>query len=491
KVAAAASKNVTSKNVTSKNVTSKASFDGKSLDKMPIGEFSRKLDDEAEKLDKKRPASKKRGEDLADDDDIDGTLDEYFPEGGSVPSTVKMAPANETGSETGSAANDSCSADDLFYQTPSGEWLFAKNILQGGRFATMLGVLGQKTGRSSVYRRRKKKLQMVGYKTDLAQFKLIYTAAYESAKISKGVYDTCQRIFTILRKAPHSAKKPRDLPKGRYQGHHGILNSLGGHDDYWLLEAVHYEIHLLYKDVFRNWQCVGGVVAFISHFPKGTDYRMALREKVANKPLALAIHDAFFFGQTEDLDEDELSGLGFAEYLSKHWKRGGAAGAAQFKEQLGDDGYFKTVDAYLAYFSSIGKLGHAGLKEKLGTEEAFKEHMSSLGKLGHAKLKENLGEEAYHENCVAGGKASIASTRQTLGEEEFRRIQREKVTKSQDELKLSVSHPPGASDATDYKVFNTLKGRFSYWKKEKGFESKELKALMEQYREGHNRHRRC
>ncbi|KAL3896305.1 MAG: hypothetical protein SGARI_007210, partial [Bacillariaceae sp.] len=258
---------------------------------------------------------------------------------------------------------------------------------------------------------------------------------------------------------------------------------------------------------------------------------MSLREWVADKPLALAIHDAFFFGQTEDLDEDELSGLGFAEYLSKHWKRGGAAGAAELKEKLGD-GYgpssrhfsccvlhldltcklgqaalrkkFKTVEAYHAHMSSIAKLGQAGLRRNLGTEEAyhanqvalgkslrkkfeteeaFHAHQSAAGKLGHARLKENLGtEEAYHEHHVAAGKASSASQRQKLGEEEYRKRLSKQLTKSQPDL--SVSHPPGVSDATDYKVLDNLKGRFRYWKTKKGVESEQLKALMEPYREG-------
>ncbi|KAL3904317.1 MAG: hypothetical protein SGILL_010115 [Bacillariaceae sp.] len=280
---------------------------------------------------------------------------------------------------------------------------------------------------------------------------------------------------------------------------------------------------------------------------------MSLREWVADKPLALAIHDAFFFGQTEDLDEDELSGLGFAEYLSKHWKSGGAAGAAQFKEQLGDDGYvssflvlctaseshlflavisryhahmvhigklgqaalrkkFKTVDAYLAHFSSMGKASQARLKEKLGSEEAYHENrvafgkhsqaerrrklgpegysanQAAIGKLGTAGHKKKLGEEAFHENRVAAGKAGIASRRQKLGEEEYRKRLSKQVTKSQPDL--SVAHRPGTSDANDYKVFNSLNSRFRYWKKVKGVESEELKALMDQYREGYNNVRR-
>ena len=234
------------------------------------------------------------------------------------------------------------------------------SYIKDGRFVSQKGVLGVKTGHASYY----KGTRMDGWRVDLQQFQSIVTAAYKVGQIGKVVYDASMRINEILKAAPRSQKKPDNLPEGKYEGHHGILNSLGGHDNvsktaciesgcwftpsltpiyatqdkYWVLVEVHYELHLLYKAVFRDVQCIGGVAAFVTRFPKGGDYKARLREWVADKPVALAIHDAFFYGVVEELDEDELQGLGYAQYMSELGKLGGAAGAAKFREQLGEEG---------------------------------------------------------------------------------------------------------------------------------------------------------
>jgi hypothetical protein len=72
---------------------------------------------------------------------------------------------------------------------------------------------------------------MDGWRVDLHQFRAIVKAAYKAGKIYKFVYDACVRIYNILKASGPSGTKPDDLPEGRYEGHHGIFNSLGGHDN--------------------------------------------------------------------------------------------------------------------------------------------------------------------------------------------------------------------------------------------------------------------
>ena len=78
---------------------------------------------------------------------------------------------------------------------------------------------------------------MPQWKVDLDLFLVCMKTAYHYQKINEFVYLVCEDICSILKGAQHSATRPQNLPEeDEFEGHHGILNCLGGDDKdkFWI-----------------------------------------------------------------------------------------------------------------------------------------------------------------------------------------------------------------------------------------------------------------
>ena len=107
-------------------------------------------------------------------------------------------------------------------------------VIRDGQFTTMKGVLGLPTGKTTTdYKKR----PLPEYKVYLQRFASIVEKTNTLQLITPVVHDVCKKIIAILEAAPCGAKRPENLPEeDEYEGHHGILKSLGGCDTdiYWL-----------------------------------------------------------------------------------------------------------------------------------------------------------------------------------------------------------------------------------------------------------------
>lgn len=253
---------------------------------------------------------------------------------------------------------------------------------------------------------------------------------------------------------------------------------------------------MLYKGIFRDVQAIGGVAAFVMRAPKRSDYFLFLRAYLVGREEAaeaLLIHDAFF-GAEGDLDDDEIRGLGYAEYLYKL----GQAGADSLWAKLGEEGYGKHT---LCRFACV-RIFLTCIRLLF---PRYKEHFRQLGRKTSRLMRERLGEEAYcahmrklnaasHASKAASKKPS-ATHRARIEEEFFREFQHSNKIKLQFvDINLTCAHPPGMSDATDFKVHKQLSMRLSNWKKKRGASFsiydpnvEKMRLLMKKYNPGFNR----
>ena len=338
----------------------------------------------------------------------------------------------------------------------------------------MLGVLGTKTGNTHIYKPTSKSTgkSMDEFKTDLDLFRACTEIANECLYIDEFVYSCCQQIINILEGALHQSTRPKNLPEeDEVEGHHGILNCLGGSnkDKFWLPKKVHYQIHLLNFAVFRDTQHASAVGSFVMRFDKGSDYNALLYEWVADDLITAQIHTSYF-------GDSECSR--YADMMAEKGKLGGYKGYLALVKKLGG------IENFKKHMATISRKGALALHRKLVAEYG-EEGASKIRAEWGRKAQENLvakhGEEGARTIRAEWGRKSFENLVAKHGEEGARKIKRMNGRLRETVNTDFPNVPVGiVGDERDYRIFMKYSSRLKWWKRTRGnMDSPECQQLLQ------------